>query len=98
MVFTYDSLELFSDQDLADKVTHHRRVPYSRCAERVHVHAEAITTLIPPTAAGNYRWCLCWLFKRIHAFRRAKVDDAMCREMWAEGHGCSVAEGKWPWK
>ena len=37
-------------------------------------------------------------FKRIRAFRRAKVDDAMCREMWAEGHGCSVAEGKWPWK
>ena len=36
------------------------------------------------------------LFKRIRAFRRAKVDDAMCREMWAEGHGCSVAEGKWP--
>ena len=34
-------------------------------------------------------------FKRIRAFRRAKVDDAMCREMWAEGHRCSVAEGKW---
>ena len=45
----------------------------SHCAERVHIHAEAIATLIPPTAAGNNRWCLCWLFKRIHAFRRAKV-------------------------
>ena len=46
----------------------------------------------------RHSWCALVLFKRIRAFRRAKVDDAMCREMWAEGHGCSVAEGKWPWK